>query len=35
MFFAIFMLFSCKLLKINILMVEAAGVGLVLSIENT
>ena len=34
-FFAFFTLFVCKLLKINILLVEAAGVELVLSIENT
>ena len=35
MLFAITTLFSCKLLKISMLMVEAAGVELVLSIENT
>jgi hypothetical protein len=35
MFFAITTHFSCKLLTINMLMVEAAGVALVLSIENT
>ena len=35
MFFAISMLFSCKLLKLNKLLVEAAGVEAVLSIENT
>jgi len=35
MFFAFLVLFSCKVLKINMLLVEAAGVALVLSIENT
>jgi hypothetical protein len=35
MFFAFLVLFACKLLKINMLLVEAAGVEPVLSIENT
>jgi hypothetical protein len=35
MFFAISMSFSCKLLKINMLLVEAAGVEPVISTENT
>ena len=35
MFFAFLVLFVCKLLKINKFMVEAAGVVLVLSTENT
>jgi hypothetical protein len=35
MFFAFLVLFSCKVLKINMLLVEAAGVELMLSIENT
>ena len=35
MFFAYSALFVCKLLIINKLLVEAAGVALVLSIENT
>ncbi len=35
MFFAFFTLFVCKLLKINMLLVEAAGVEPVISTENT
>jgi hypothetical protein len=35
MFFAFLALFVCKLFKINMLMVEAAGVELVLGTENT
>ena len=35
MFFAFLMLFVCKLLKINMLVVEAAGVEPDISVENT
>src|SRR5580658_1683260 len=35
MFFAFLVLFVCKLLKINMLVVEAAGVEPAISVENT